>query len=37
MSTVETLNGRLRGFLERKFFKMVIVGLIFMNPVALAP
>ncbi|KKW27410.1 MAG: hypothetical protein UY69_C0013G0007 [Parcubacteria group bacterium GW2011_GWF1_52_5] len=37
MSTVDVLNGRLQGFLERKFFKTVVAGLIFMNPVALAP
>jgi len=37
MSTVDVLNGRLQGFLERKFFKVVVAGLIFMNPVALAP
>lgn len=37
MSTVDVLNGRLRGFLEQRFFKAVVAGLIFMNPVALAP
>lgn len=37
MSTVDALNGRLRGFLEQKFFKALVAGLIFMNPVALAP
>ena len=37
MSTVDALNGRLRGFLEQRFFKVVVAGLIFMNPVALAP
>jgi len=37
MSTVDVLNGRLQGFLERKFFKAVVAGLIFVNPVALAP
>ncbi len=37
MSTVDALNGRLRGFLEQKFFKTVVAGLIFMNPVAFAP
>ena len=37
MGTVDVLNGKLRGFLEHKFFKALVAGLIFMNPVALAP
>jgi hypothetical protein len=37
MGTVDVLNGKCRGFLERKFFKTAVAGLIFMNPVALVP
>ena len=36
-TTVDALNGKLRGFLEHKFFKTVIGALIFLNPVALMP
>lgn len=37
MKLLDTLHGWLRVYLEHKLFTTVIGGLIFLNPVALAP
>jgi len=36
MGTVDALNRKLRGFLERKFFKTAVGAVIFLSPVAQA-